>query len=78
MRFLYLAFNIHKKIKSLVDFCDKQMIRFKIVPDFRGFIFKRVNIDFLMMFIITLRERITTDFINRFLKRMFDLFFSRS
>ena len=36
----------NKKIKALVDFCDKHMIRFKIVPDFRGFLFKRVNIDF--------------------------------
>ena len=25
-----------QKIKGLVDFCDKNMIRFKIVPDFRG------------------------------------------
>ena len=35
-----------QKIKGLVDFCDQNMIRFKVVPDFRGFLFKRVNIDF--------------------------------
>ena len=66
-----------KKIKSLVDFCDKHMIRFKIVPDFRGFLFKRVNIDFFDdVPIITLREEPLTDFVNRFLKRTFDLIFS--
>ena len=75
--FYTLPLTYTKKIKSLVDFCDKQMIRFKIVPDFRGFIFKRVNIDFFDdVPIITLREEPLTDFINRFLKRMFDLFFS--
>ena len=52
------------------------MIRFKIVPDFRGFIFKRVNIDFFDdVPVITLREEPLTDFINRFLKRIFDIFF---
>tara|TARA_B100001758_G_scaffold247953_1_gene269041 strand:+ start:28123 stop:29508 length:1386 start_codon:yes stop_codon:yes gene_type:complete len=66
-----------KKIKSLVDFCDKNMIRFKIVPDFRGFIFKRVNIDFFDdVPVITLREEPLTDFVNRVLKRMFDIIFS--
>lgn len=75
--FYTLPLTYTKKIKSLVDFCDKQMIRFKIVPDFRGFIFKRVNIDFFDdVPVITLREEPLTDFINRFLKRMFDLFFS--
>jgi len=66
-----------KKIKGLVDFCDKYMIRFKVVPDFRGFIFKRVNIDFFNdVPVITLREEPLTDFINRFTKRVFDLIFS--
>ena len=66
-----------KKIKGLVDFCDKHMVRFKIVPDFRGFLFKRVNIDFFDdVPVITLREEPLTDFVNRFLKRSFDLIFS--
>jgi Undecaprenyl-phosphate glucose phosphotransferase len=53
------------------------MIRFKVVPDFRGFIFKRVNIDFFNdVPVITLREEPLTDFINRFTKRVFDLIFS--
>ncbi|MDC0249419.1 undecaprenyl-phosphate glucose phosphotransferase [Flavobacteriales bacterium] len=66
-----------KKIKDLVNFCDKYMIRLRIVPDFRGFIFKRVNIDFFDdVPVITLREEPLTDFINRVLKRLFDLVFS--
>ena len=66
-----------KKIKELVDFCDKHMIRLMIVPDFRGFIFKRVNIDFFDdVPVITLREEPLTDFVNRVTKRLFDLVFS--
>ena len=75
--FYTLPLTYTKKIKNLVDFCDKYMIRFKIVPDFRGFLFKRVNIDFFDdVPVITLRDEPLTDFVNRFLKRMFDLVFS--
>ena len=75
--FYTLPLTYTKKIKDLVDFCDKYMIRLKIVPDFRGFLFKRVNIDFFDdVPVITLREEPLTDFVNRFLKRMFDVVFS--
>ena len=74
-----LPLTYTQKIKSLVDFCDKNMIRFKIVPDFRGFLFKRVNIDFYDdVPVVTLREEPLTDITNRFLKRAFDIFFSVS
>ena len=50
------------------------MIRFKVVPDFRGFLFKRVNVDFFDdVPIITLREEPLTDFVNRVIKRIFDI-----
>ena len=66
-----------KKIKDLVDFCDKYMIRFKVVPDFRGFLFKKVNVDFYDdVPVISLREEPLRDFVNRFVKRIFDLLFS--
>ena len=66
-----------KKIKNIIDFCDKNLIRFRIVPDFRGFLFKKVNIDFLNdVPVITLRDEPLTDFINKFLKRLFDIIFS--
>ena len=65
------------KIKKLVEFCDRNMIRFKVVPDFRGFLFKRVNIDFFVDIpVITVREEPLTDFVNRILKRFFDICFS--
>ena len=66
-----------QKIKALVDFCDKNMIRFKVVPDFRGFLFKRVNIDFFDdVPVVTLRAEPLTDITNRFIKRVFDILFS--
>jgi Undecaprenyl-phosphate glucose phosphotransferase len=75
--FYTLPLTYTKKIKDLVDFCDKYMIRLKIVPDFRGFLYKRVNIDFFDdVPVVTLREEPLRDFVNRFLKRLFDLIFS--
>ena len=72
-----LPLTYTKKIKRLVDFCDQHMIRLKIVPDFRGFLFKRVNIDFFDdVPVITLRAEPLTDFVNIFIKRTFDIFFS--
>jgi Undecaprenyl-phosphate glucose phosphotransferase len=72
-----LPLTYTKKITELVNFCDKNMIRFKVVPDFRGFLFKRVNIDFFDdVPVVTLREEPLTDFINRVMKRLFDLAFS--
>jgi putative colanic acid biosysnthesis UDP-glucose lipid carrier transferase len=66
-----------EEIKDLVDFCDKYMIRFKVVPDFSGFLFKKVNVDFYDdVPVISLREEPLRDFVNRFVKRIFDLLFS--
>ena len=66
-----------QKIKGLVNFCDQNMIRFKVVPDFRGFLFKRVNIDFFDdVPVVTLRDEPLTDITNRFFKRIFDILFS--
>ena len=72
-----LPLTYTQKITDLVSFCDKNMIRFRVVPDFRGFLFKRVNIDFFDdVPVITLREEPLTDFVNRVVKRLFDLVFS--
>jgi len=72
-----LPLTYTQKITDLVNFCDKNMIRFKVVPDFRGFLFKRVNIDFFDdVPVVTLREEPLTDFVNRVAKRLFDLVFS--
>ncbi len=75
--FYTMPLTYTQKIKSLVTFCDKNMIRFKVVPDFRGFIFKRVNIDFFDdVPVVTLRAEPLTDASNRFIKRSFDILFS--
>ena len=72
-----LPLTYTENIKELVNFCDKNMIRLMIVPDFRGFIFKRVNIDFFDdVPVITLRKEPRTDFVNRAGKRLFDIVFS--
>ena len=65
------------KIKDLIDYTERNMIRFKIVPDFRGFPLKRVNIDFYHDNpIISLRKEPLIDIMNRILKRLFDIVFS--
>jgi len=64
-------------VKEIVEFTDKNLVRLRIVPDFRGFMFKRVNIDFFDdVPIITFRDEPLTDFINRVVKRIFDIIFS--
>lgn len=64
-------------IKKLIAFADKNMIRLKIIPDFRGFLFKRVNIDFFEdVPVITFRQEPLIDVVNQMLKRTFDIFFA--
>ena len=65
------------KIKEFISFADKNMIRFKIIPDFRSFPFKRVNIDFFEdVPVITFRQEPLTDIVNQMIKRTFDVVFS--
>ena len=74
-----LPLTYTSKIKDIIAFADKNMIRFKIVPDFRGFPFKRVNIDFFEdVPVITFRQEPLTDIVNQMLKRAFDIVFSFS
>ena len=64
-------------IQDLVDFADQHLIRFKVVPDFRGFPLRRVNIDFFdNVPVLSFRKEPLKDSINRFLKRFFDIVFS--
>ena len=72
-----LPLTYTSKIKDIIAFSDKNMIRFKIIPDFRGFPFKRVNIDFFEdVPVITFRQEPLTDIVNQMLKRVFDIVFS--
>mgnify|MGYP000507073891 FL=1 len=72
-----LPLTYTSKIKELISFSDKNMIRFKIIPDFRSFPFKRVNIDFFEdVPVITFRQEPLTDIVNQMIKRTFDVVFS--
>ena len=64
-------------IQDLVDFADQHLIRFKVIPDFRGFPLRRVNIDFFdNVPVLSFRKEPLKDSISRFLKRLFDVVFS--
>lgn len=66
-----------KRIKELISLADNNLIRFKIVPDFRGFHNKKVNIDFYNHVpVLTLRSEPLQNIINRIVKRSFDILFS--
>ena len=75
--FCALPLNTAKTIKELMSFADNNLIRFKIVPDFRGFLNKKVNIDFYNMVpVLTLRPEPMENIMNRAIKRGFDIAFS--
>ncbi len=64
-------------IKELADFSDENFIYFKIAPDFRGLMQRKVNIDFYdSVPIMTFRQEPLQAWGNRTLKRGFDLVFS--
>ena len=72
-----LPLTYTEKIKEFIAFSDKNMIRLLIIPDFRGFLFKRVNIDFFEdVPVISFRKEPLTDLINQIIKRVFDIIFS--
>jgi len=66
-----------EKIQDLVDFADQNLIRFKVVPDFRGFPLRRVNIDFFdNVPVLSFRKEPLKDNLSRLSKRFFDILFS--
>jgi Undecaprenyl-phosphate glucose phosphotransferase len=68
-----------EKIQDLVDFADQNLIRFKVVPDFRGFPLRRVNIDFFdNVPVLSFRKEPLKDNLSRLSKRFFDILFSFS
>ncbi len=65
------------KIKDLRQFAEKQMVRFKIVPDFRGFMERNVKIDFYGFTpVMILRPEPLGNTFNTVIKRAFDIAFS--
>jgi len=66
-----------KKVKALVNFAEKNLIRFKIIPQFMPHIPKKVKLDFYDSIpIILIRKEPLELFSNRLLKRIFDICFS--
>ncbi len=64
-------------IKDLTDFADQNFIYFKIAPDFRGLLQRKVNIDFYdKVPIMTFRQEPLQVWLNRAAKRGFDIAFS--
>ncbi|HIA07328.1 MAG TPA: undecaprenyl-phosphate glucose phosphotransferase [Flavobacteriales bacterium] len=66
-----------EKIRDLISLADNNMIRFKIVPDFRGFYNRKVSLDFYDDVPVLLRrsEPLENLFAS-FTKRAFDILFS--
>ncbi len=69
--------NNNDYIESINDFCQQNLIRFSLIPDFRSFYYKRVKLDFYdnIPILSTLSDPLTDPF-NRFIKRAFDIIFS--
>lgn len=64
-------------IRDLADFSDENFMYFKIAPDFRGLMQRKINIDFYdNVPIMTFRQEPLRVWGNRTLKRAFDLVFS--
>ncbi|MBC7921352.1 MAG: undecaprenyl-phosphate glucose phosphotransferase [Ferruginibacter sp.] len=76
---IYYAMSMRNAdlIKDIADFADNNFIYFKIAPDFRGLVNRKVNIDFYNNVpIMTFRKEPLSLLINRIIKRTFDIVFS--
>ena len=76
--FCALPLTSVQKIRELMSFTDNHLIRFSIVPDFRGFFNKKVTLDFYDGYIpiLTVRKEPLENVVYRFNKRLFDIVFS--
>ncbi|MFN0047863.1 MAG: undecaprenyl-phosphate glucose phosphotransferase [Cytophagales bacterium] len=64
-------------IDELADYADNNVIRFRILPDFRSFTSRNILIDlFEHIPLISFRNLPQDDAMNRAIKRAFDVFFS--
>lgn len=66
-----------EEVASMMTFADRNLIRFKVVPDFRGFLNRRVKIDFYeSVAVLSVRNEPLQNIGNRLVKRYFDIVFS--
>jgi Undecaprenyl-phosphate glucose phosphotransferase len=77
---IYVALpeNNHEIVKTLSSYCESNLIRMKIVPDYNGFSHSNnVTVDFYGSIpVISLRKEPLELPINRITKRLFDVMFS--
>ena len=75
--FIALPEDSLSQVNELMQFCDSNTIRVKIVPDFMRYIRTRIKLDYYGNIpIILLREEPLESYRNRLLKRSFDILFS--
>ncbi|MEZ5015109.1 MAG: undecaprenyl-phosphate glucose phosphotransferase [Chitinophagales bacterium] len=67
-------------VEDLMEFCNDNLIRFRIVPEFSNFIskqFKKVNIEYYGNTpVLSIRPEPLDNLYNRLQKRVFDIFFA--
>jgi Undecaprenyl-phosphate glucose phosphotransferase len=78
--FCALPNNEEDKIRELIEFGDENLIRVKIVPDLTKFLthhLNKIEIDYYGQIpVMTMRSEPLESFVNRFIKRGFDIAFS--
>jgi len=75
--FIALREESASQVNDLMQFCDDNTIRAKIVPDFMRYIRSRIKLDYYGSIpIILMREEPLESYRNQFLKRGFDIIFS--
>jgi len=66
-----------QEIKELTEFADSNLVRIKIIPDYGGLVYKKVDMDFYGdVPVLSFRKMPLDDVMNRALKRTFDIIFS--
>ena len=67
----------NETIQDLMEFADDNLIRFKLLPDFRGFMKRRVEVNFYDdVPVLIIRKEPLDNIGNRLAKRFFDIIFS--
>ncbi len=75
--FCTLPFTATKKIRSIIQYGDNHLIRIHLVPDFRGFLNKKVDLEFYdEVPVLNIRKEPLENLFSRMLKRLFDVVFS--
>lgn len=67
----------NQTVHDLMQFSDTNFIRFKLLPDFRGFIGRKVEVNFYDEIpVLMIRKEPLDNIVNRIMKRTFDIVFS--